>query len=240
MARIKWRKILMHPDKEEIIRRLTDGQSLDKIVNWLNRKYVGKRKNLRVSRKTLQGFRKDFLQLEGAALLKLQEKRLKEIAEQDKKRAKTLLNKSPAYQGALAEVTNRIVDKETRLKQIDQILETQIYNMNDLVDGKDLKAHKVLIEYIKEWRGLVQDWAKLIEGQPDSRVQHDININMVRDEVAVIKNVVISILREIDPVLQELFFDRMDEEFKKLEGKTESKPPEAIEAEFTEVPSEQT
>lgn len=229
----------MHPDKEDIIRRLTSGQSLDKIVNWLNRKYNGRRKNLRISRKTLQDFRKNFLQLEGDALQKLQEKRLQEIAEQDKKRAKTLLSKSPTYQSALAEVTNRVVDKETRLKQIDQILETQIYNMNDMVDGKDLKAHKILIDYIKEWRGLVQDWAKLIEGRPDSRVQHDVNINMVRDEVAVVKNVVISILREIDPMLQELFFDRMDEEFKKLEGKEEKLPPKALEADFTEVPSEQ-
>ena len=56
-------KILKHPEKEEIIRRLNDGESIRKTSAWLQEKYPTNKK-LWISTVSLQKFRKDNLQLE--------------------------------------------------------------------------------------------------------------------------------------------------------------------------------
>jgi hypothetical protein len=242
VQQVKWRKVIQHPDKEEIIRRLSRGDSVQKVSRWLTAKYAGrnKRKKFLLTIKTLQGFRKDYLNLQGDALQKIKEERAKQIAETEKKRAKTLLERSQAYQEALECAVDDIIDKEKRLKQIDIILSAQIQKMNVLAgEGNDkntMKAHKVLIEYIKEWRGLVQDWHKIVDGAPDSKTEHTLNINIVKDEISVVKNVLVGILREIDPSLQDLFLSRLDQEFAKLEkGRVDAKAREIQDVAYEEV-----
>jgi len=66
---ISGRKILFHKDKDEIIRRLTRGDSLDKVEAWLKNKYKDARyKKRHVSRKTLQKFRQEYLGLDKLSL----------------------------------------------------------------------------------------------------------------------------------------------------------------------------
>ena len=60
-------KVLKHPDKEEIIKKLLNGESLKDVERWLSKKYPRK-KRLHISYMTLQKFRKENLNIEGEIL----------------------------------------------------------------------------------------------------------------------------------------------------------------------------
>ena len=66
------KKILRHPDKEEIIRMLNDGESVRAINAHFKKKYP-RNKSLWISTVTLQEFRKTNLNLEGRVLKDIQE-----------------------------------------------------------------------------------------------------------------------------------------------------------------------
>ena len=67
------KKILKHPDKEDIIRMLSDGESVRGIEAKLKEKYSNN-KALWLSSVTLQKFRKDNLNLYGRVLKDIQSK----------------------------------------------------------------------------------------------------------------------------------------------------------------------
>lgn len=217
--RIRGRKILYHPNKDEIIRRLSRGESLDTVEKWLNSvaKKNGKN-NLKISRKTLQEFRKEQLGLDKSVLSALQDKRAAAIVEQEKKRVKTMLASSEAYQEALADVSDHVMDKEKRLKQFDKILESQIGYIIKIIDeavySEDYtnlnKSGNLLIKYIEQARGLLQDYNKMIEKEPDSRTEHIVSINVVQDEIIHFRNAVIDVLREMEPSLQNIFLEKLE------------------------------
>jgi len=222
---ISGRKILFHKDKDEIIRRLTRGDSLDKVEAWLKNKYKDARyKKRHVSRKTLQKFRQEYLGLDKLSLKQLQQQRAEIVAVQERKKVKTMLQKSEAYQEALIDVTDHKLDKEKRLKQFDKILETQISQMIQLTDeavysndyNKISSASNILIKYIEQARGLIHDYHKIIDKEPDVRTEHFVNISMVQDELTGFRNAVIRVLRQMSPELQDVFLRALESEWANL------------------------
>ena len=61
------KKVLNHPDKEDMIKRLLGGDSVKEVERWLKEKYP-RSKRLHVSYMTLQKFRADHLNLKGDVL----------------------------------------------------------------------------------------------------------------------------------------------------------------------------
>ena len=61
------KKILNHPDKEEVIKKLLEGDSVKEVERWLKEKYPRTRR-LHISYMTLQKFRGEHLNLKGEVL----------------------------------------------------------------------------------------------------------------------------------------------------------------------------
>lgn len=204
------KKVLAHPDHEEIIKKFLNGESVKDVRAWLLKKYP-KKKRLWVSYATLQNFRKDNLNIDGEILENIKEaKKLQDLEQQDLK-IKSVLSNSNAYQDKLNEIVSEKLDTNRKLLEMMALIGSRIeYYFNSVVKDPDLRNDKMLMELLNTQRGLVQDWKKYVEGVADKKIEHNININVVNEQVTVLKNIVFEVLQELDPSLILVFVEKIN------------------------------
>lgn len=229
----KFNKVLQHPDKEEIIRKLLDGESLKNVELWLRKKYP-KRKQLHVSWVTLQKFRKEHLNLYGEVLEDIKNTRKAKDDETSEAYIKQVIAKSSHYQEKINEIASKELDASKQLIEMNALVEDRLkYYYNFMASGQgSIKEDKVFLEYLKEYRAILESWKKFIEGHVDKKIEHNININVVNEQINVLKGAIFDILREIDPSLVPVFVDRLNKKIEYVNiGTNEYKQLSVIDAE---------
>jgi hypothetical protein len=203
-------KVLRHPDKEEIIKRLLDGTSVKEVESWLKKKHTGK-KRLHISYMTLQKFRSESLNLKGDVLDDIKNRRAEIGRESDDSEARSLVLGSSDYKDMINEIASSELDVTRRLLEMDKLITSRIeYYYNLLQSGGSIKEDKVFLEYVNTLRSLMQDWKKYIDGVADKTVEHSVNINVINDQALVLKEIVYEILEDMSPELIPIFVDRMN------------------------------
>jgi len=212
------KKVLNHPDKEDMIKRLLGGDSVKEVERWLKEKYP-RSKRLHVSYMTLQKFRADHLNLKGDVLGDIKNRRTELDREAVEAETKMVIQNSSAYQQKIEEIAEGKLDVSRRLLEMDSLINSRLeFYYNLLENGGTLREDKIFIEYINTMKGLMQDWKKYVEGVADKRIDHNININVVNEQARILKETVIDVLGEISPELITVFVERLDARTKVLTG----------------------
>jgi cysteinyl-tRNA synthetase len=230
-------KILRHPDKEDIIKKLLDGESVKTIESWLKDKYP-KRDSLHVSYVTLQKFRKEHLNLHGDILESIKNARIDSEKDASAAEAKVILAQSDSYQKKINEIADTELDVTRKLKEMDALVTSRLeFYYNALASNNgDIKHDKVFLEYLNMYKGILQDWKKYIEGVADKTIEHNININVVNKQVNILKGVVFEVLQDLDPTLIPLFVEKVNQKMLKMEYDSEEyRQLGVMDAEFTET-----
>ena len=212
-----------HPDKDEIIKRMLDGESVRSIESWLKEKYPNKKRN-HISYPTLQIFRQENLNIRGEVLEDIKEiKAAKDEAEKERI-LEEKVKKSNAYKEKLEEIVSQEIDVNRRLLEMEALVNSRIeFYFNILNSGGTIREDKIFIEYINILRGLMSDWKKFIEGYTDNKVEHNVNINVMMQQITIIKNVVSDVLQDIQPELVPNFIDKLNEKLDLVDYENESK-----------------
>lgn len=218
----KFTKVLLHPDKDDIIKKLLNGESLKEVERWLKKKYP-KRNRLHISWVTLQKFRKEHLNLYGDMLEDLKTARTSNDNEANDIAVKRIISESSHYQEKINEIANTELDVSRRLLEMDKLINSRlIFYFNVLESNKgDIKEDKIFLEYIKEYRAILESWKKFIEGHADKKIEHNININVVNEQLNVLKGIIFEVLRELDPKIVPLFVDKLNRKMGQTEINTE-------------------
>jgi hypothetical protein len=212
------KKVLNHPDKEDIIKKLLEGDSVKQVEGWLKKKYP-RTKRLHVSYMTLQKFRGKHLNLKGEILDDIKNRRTEVDKEAVEAEARMIINNSSAYQQKIEEIASSELDVTRRLLEMDSLINSRIeYYYNLLQQGGSLREDKIFIEYINTMKTILQDWKKYIEGVADKKIEHNININVVNEQARILKEAVLEILQELSPDLVSIFIDRLDIKMRQLDG----------------------
>ena len=178
-------KVLRHPDKEEIIKKLLNGDSVKEVEGWLRRKYP-RTKRLCISYMTLQKFRSESLNLKGEVLDDIKNRRTEVDRVSQDAEAKLIIANSSAYQEKINEIASQELDVSKRLLEMDKLIGSRIeYYYNLLQTGGSLKEDKIFIEYITTLKSIMQDWKKYIEGVADKKIEHNINISVVNEHAKI-------------------------------------------------------
>ena len=211
-------KVLNHPDKEKIIEKLLEGESVKEVELWLEKKYP-RSKRLHISYMTLQKFRSENLDLKGEVLEDIKNKK----AEVDKKtqevETRMIIQSTNAYKEKIDEIASSELDVTRRLLEMDKLINSRIehyYNLLESGNGS-VKEDKVFLEYINTMKSLMQDWKKYIEGFADQRVDHNININVINEHARVLKESILEVLREMDPKLISVFVNKLNFKMKQID-----------------------
>lgn len=207
-------KVLIHPEREEIIKRLLSGDSVKAVERWLKEKHPRK-KRLWISYMTLQKFRKEHLDVSGAALEEIKAIKREQNLESEELEAKMIVATSSAYQNKLKEIVNNELDSNRKILEMMKLIGSRIehyFNLLDLNKGKStLREDKMLIDLLNTQKGFIQDWKRYVEGAADKRVDHNINVTVVNEQITVLKNIIFEVLLDMDPDLIPIFVDKLND-----------------------------
>lgn len=234
-------KVLRHPLKEEIIKRLLSGESVKEVEKWLKKKHP-KSKRLQISYMTLQKFRKEHLHLEGEVLDNIKQARSDKDMDTKALEAKAIIANSSAYQEKINEIASNELDANRKLIELMTLIASRLeyyFNLLNTGAGGNIKQDKLFIELINTQRALVQDYFKYIEGVADKKIEHNINVNIINEQVSVLKNIVYDVLQEMEPELIPVFVEKVNQKINGLNYGTdqykEYRQLEVIDAETEEA-----
>jgi hypothetical protein len=203
-------KVLRHPDKESIIKKLLSGDSVKEVERWLKTKYP-RTKRLHISYMTLQKFRSENLDLRGDVLEEVKNRRSDSDKEAIESEAKMIIASSSAYQDKISEIADAELDVTRRLLEMDKLINSRIkYYYNLLSEGGTIKEDKIFLEYVNTMKGIMQDWKKYIEGVADKKIEHNINVNVVNEHASALKGAVLDVLSELNPELIPIFVNKLN------------------------------
>ena len=220
------KKILKHLDKEEIIRRLTNGESVRALETWLKEKYPNN-KTMWVTSVTLQTFRKEKLNLEGKVLKDIQDVREVEHRKIEASMLQSQLEATNAYQDKISQIATTQLDVNTQIVQLNSVVESRIahwYNM--IASGEEMpgKADVELRKYIDQQVMILQQYKKLVEGMADKTVDYNVNVTVINDQISLIQNAIRDTMAELGPEQAMIFMDKLNSRL----GKTYYRPTNQI------------
>jgi hypothetical protein len=207
----KQNKVFGHPEREDIIKKLLNGESVKSIEAWLKKRHPRK-KRLQISYATIQKFRKNHLGLEGEVLEDLKAARREKDDLSEKLDAKAILASSSAYQQKLNEIASNELDGNRKILEMLTLISSRVEHYFNMVStgSSDLRDDKMLMDLINTQKGLVQDWKKYVDGVADQTVDHNINITVVNEQITVLKSIVFDVLQDLDPDLIPLFVEKVN------------------------------
>ena len=212
------RKIMKHPDREEIISKLTNGESIRSVESWLQNKYPNT-KALWVTLPTLQEFRKTYLKLDGKVLKDLQETGKVQKQQVREFAVNQQLATSNAYQNKLMQITDSKLDVARRIVELDAIIGDRMQYWFDAVKSGEetaIKGDRELREFMDRQMNLLAQYKKFVEGLADKTVDYNVNITVVNDQINIIRDVIRECIAELSPEQAMLFMDRLNKKMGEL------------------------
>jgi len=203
-------KVARHPDKEEIIKMLLNGESVKQVDAWLKKKYPKKRR-LHISYMTLQKFRSEHLNIKGDLLEDIKSKKKSDDLVSEENELKLAVSNSSEYQKKISEIVSNEMDVQRKLLEMERLISSRMeFYYNTVAAGGNIKHDRVFLEYLNMMRSIMQDWKKYIEGFADKKIEHNLNVNIVNDQINIMKEVVIDVLKDMDPALILIFMERLN------------------------------
>lgn len=207
------KKILNHPDKEEIIELLTSGESTRSVEAKLKKKYAND-KSKQISWITLQAFRKEHLKLEGKVLQDIQEANQTQKQQIEEMMRQRTLQETDAYKKKINEIADSKLDVARKILQLDAIIESRMeYWYNMIASGEETaaKGDNELRKFISQQMELLGQYKKFVEGMADKTIDHNININVMNDQITIIRDVIRECLAEFGPDKAMMFMERLNQ-----------------------------
>lgn len=215
-------KVLVHPERKEIIRRLTEGESVKSVERWLKSKHP-KSKRLQVSYMTLQKFRKEYLKLEGKVLDDIKQAKAERDETTRSMETQMIIANAPSYIEKINEIADSELDVTRKLLELEKILSSRLeFYYNEIANGGTIKEDKIFLDYIDRYKGVLQDWKKYVEGVADQKIEHNVSIQVVNDQATILKEVIFETLREINQAeLIPVFVSKLSTKMGQLEHGSE-------------------
>lgn len=204
-------KIMEHPDKNRIVRWLLEGKGVRRVSKMLREMYPDdKEKQLSVP--TLQAFRKEHLKLEGDALEDVKKAKRQQDGEKALKKEHTQVRNLPTYKEKLGEIVDLHIDIKRGLVGMEKLITARLEDLFDAAARGDITIdkEKLLQGYFDRYFMMIDKWAKYVDKVADFKVEANINVTVIQDQMAVLRQVVHELLREMDPELAIGFLDRLN------------------------------
>lgn len=216
-----------------IVKWLGEGKGVRKVAKMLQEMYPDD-KSKWLSTPTLQEFRTKHMKLEAEAIAKV--KKVTKLVEEAKTEAKAeikaekdehrIIKNLPSYKQKLSEIVDAHVDIKVGLVNMEKLITSR---MEDLFDAAQRGAitterEKVLQGYFDRYFSMIDRWAKYIDRVADVKVETNINVTVVQDQMAMLRQTVYELLQEMDPELAVTFLDRLNNRVRELTYKKSTPP----------------
>lgn len=209
-----------HPAYEDIVKWLTGGVSVRDVEHRLEQMFPEQENaHLRCSFSTLQSFRQQHLNIESKVLDDIKDASALTKQQIRREAIQAELEKSTAYKDKVNALVDEKLQVQRELTKVFTILEARIeaiFNQAQLGALVDTKLDRVLTGYIEQLRGLLVDYSKIIDGVGDVTTTN-INISVMTDQVAILREAVRETLADMDPSLAVRFMDKIANRLRTLQ-----------------------
>lgn len=218
-----YKKILEHPDKDEIISKLVIGVSATDIHDWLKAKYTNvSEAKFVLSEKIIKSFQDTYLDFYNDMSQDLAN--VKAASAPGATDDLSLVVKSnPAYHDALLKVANKELDIDTIMAKMALNVETRMSQIYDEIQADprniNTKIERVWIEYIDSLGNLLDKYHKWKEARhPDQIIQHNVTLQVVDQHISVFHDVIKEVLSQMDLESSQYFLEVFNDKMSKLKA----------------------
>lgn len=216
------KKILDHPDREEIIAKLVLDYSAKDIYDWLSSKYTNvSEAKFVIAERSIKVFKNNYLDVYNMIREDISATK-QSIAASTEDELKLSIINNPTYKSKMFElagkeldirgmITNLCVAIETRLGQVFDEIEANPRDINSRVD-------RVFIEYGELLGNLLEKYYKFTEGSADITVQHNVTLQVVDQHISVLHDAIREVLSQMDLESSMLFMELINEKMSKLKA----------------------
>ena len=222
------KKILEHPDKDEIIAKLVLDYPPKDIHDWLAAKYTNvSEAKFVIAEKSIKTFKDNYLDVY-SMIREDMAKTKQALATSTEDQLELAVKSNPTYKSKMLELAGKEIDVrqmvahlciaiETRLGQVFDEIQEDPRNINTRVD-------RVLIEYGELLGGLLEKYYKFTENPADLVIQHNVTLQAVDQHISVFHDVIREVLSQMDLESSMLFMELFNERMTKLKAPAQEKP----------------
>ena len=213
------RKILDHPDRDEIISKLVLDISTSDIHEWLETKYssVNEAKFV-LTEKNIKAFKDNYLDIYQTIQEDLAKTKLAVSENTEDDLLLSVQNNSEYQKAALSMINNELdvhkmiarcaIAVETRLSQIYDVIQEDPRNINTRVD-------RLFKEYAEVFGAMLEKYYKFCN-PADQVIQHNVTLQVVDQHVLLVQECIREVLQSLDLESSMLFMDLFAEKMAKL------------------------
>lgn len=220
MNKTALKKILDHPDKDEIIAKLVSGGSPKDVHDWLKATYTNvSETKFVVAEKSLKSFQENYLDVYELIREDL-EKTKTSIATNTEDQLELSIKSNPTYKNIMLKTANSELDIrqivvnlaiaiETRLAQVFDEIQEDPRNINTRVD-------RLLIDYAEVFGNILEKYYKFTELPTNQIVQHNVTLQVVDQHISAFHDVIKEVLSQMDLETSFYFMEVFNEKMAKL------------------------
>ena len=223
MNKTALKKILDHPDKDEIISKLVLGISPRDIYDWLKSKYTNvSEAKFVIAEKSIKSFQDNYLDIYSLIQEDLAKSKIAlatsteddlQLTDKNSPAYKTIMLKSAEEELDIRQTIKRmVVGLETRFAQVFDEIQEDPRNINTRID-------RLMIDYAEVLGNLLDKCHKFTETPAaDQVIQHNVTLQVVDQHISVFHDVIKEVLSQMDLETSLYFMEVFNEKMAKLKA----------------------
>lgn len=214
------KKILEHPDKDELISKLIIGISAKDIHDWLKYKYTNVSENkFVISEKSIKLFQENYLDIYSMIQEDLA-KTKSAITTSTEEQLQLTVNNLPAYKNIMLKTANEELDIRKIIKNLCVAVETRLSQVFDEIqeDPRNIntKIDRLLIEYAEVLGNILEKYYKFTEAPSEQVIHHNVTLQVVDQHISVFHDVIREVLSQMDLETSLYFMEVFNDKMSKL------------------------
>jgi hypothetical protein len=219
MSKLLVKKIISHPDKDELISKMIIGISIKDIHEWLASKYVNPNESkFVISEKDIKKFKDTHLDI--YSLIQEDLSKAKSAIANNNEDLELAIQNVPAYQQIVLKAVNEELDIRKIIKNLCVAIETRISQLFDEIQADpttiNTKIDRLLIDWMELLGNQLEKYYKFTEAPADNIIQHNMTIQVMDQHVTILHDAIKETLSQMDLQSSLYFMEIFNEKISKL------------------------
>lgn len=215
------KKILDHPDREEVICKLVLDISPKDIHEWLASKYsnVGDAKFV-LGERAIKTFKDNYLDVYSLIQEDIMKTKMA-VATSTEEQLELSIKSNPTYRSKMLELAGKEIDIRKMAAQLCVAIETRMSQVFDEIqeDPRNIntKVDRLLIDYAEVFGNILEKYYKFTEAPTETQfIQNNMTLQFMDQHILVLQDTIRETLTEMDLESSMLFMERFSEKMSKL------------------------
>jgi hypothetical protein len=216
------KKILDHPDREELISKMILDVPINQIVDALKARYTtSAEKKFVIGATTLKQFKENYLDMYQMLQDDIQNTKLATLGTEVE--LELAVKDNPTYKSKMMSLASQEIDVRKTIAQLATAIEVRFGQIFDSIqeDPRNIntKVDRMLVEYAEVLSGILEKFWKFTEApNPNIATQNNISIQIIDSQVMVIQEAIKETLSLLDIESSMLFMENLNEKMAKLKA----------------------